>query len=292
MVGVVLLCAVAPLAAGGCSGKPSFDEGRAFELLERQCEFGPRPPGTEAHERTMLWLIESLSELTESVSVQRFTALSETSEIEMTNVIASFAPDRKERILLGAHWDTRAVAEHDPDPENRSQPIPGANDGASGVAVLLELGRLLSETPPPVGVDMVFFDGEDGGDEGGLEDWCLGSSYYASSMGDYCPRFAVVIDMIGDADLSIPRERSSSELAPQVVDLVWKAAEEAGSTSFTDDVGARIYDDHVPFLRAGVPAALVIDFDYRYWHTQADTPEHCSAASLGEVGRALVELIY
>jgi len=288
----VVVCALSLLLAAGCSRAPTFDQERAFALLERQCEFGPRPPGSSAHERMLVWLIETVDQWADEVSVQRFTALSDTGEVALTNVIASFRPDVRERVLLGAHWDTRAIAERDADPARRSDPIVGANDGASGVAILLELARLVHDAPPSVGVDMVFFDGEDGGDGGGLPGWCLGSRYYASAMGDYCPRYAVVVDMVGDADLSIPRERNSAQHSPDVVSALWEAAERAGSESFSDELGTAIYDDHVPLIRAGVPTALVIDFDFRYWHTQGDTPQHCSPESLGEVGRALVELLW
>lgn len=290
-VALLLGGALTAASLAGC-GRPVFDQSAAFELLERQCEFGPRPPGSLAHEEMKLWLIESLSSLADEVSIQRFTVLADTGRVELTNVIASFVPDARERVLLGAHWDTRAVAERDPDPANRDLPIPGANDGASGVAVLLELARLVSESPPDVGVDMVFFDGEDGGNGGGFPDWCLGSSYYVLSMGDYCPRYAVVIDMIGDADLNILREPNSVETSRDVVDSVWRAARRAGSLSFLDLPGAAMYDDHVALIRAGVPTALVIDFDYAYWHTVEDTPDKCAPESLGEVGRALVALLY
>ncbi len=288
---LVVLTLASAAVLGGCS-RPEFDQAAAFEFLERQCEFGPRPPGSPAHEETRLWLIETLQPLAERVSIQRFTVLSDTGEVELTNVIASFWPDARERVLLGAHWDTRSVADRDPDPANWDRPILGANDGASGVAVLLELARLFSVKEPRVGVDIVFFDGEDGGDGGGLPDWCMGSSYYARKMGAYCPEYAVVIDMVGDAELLIPREPNSVETSRDVVDAVWNAARRAGSEDFTDDAGTPTFDDHIALIRAGVPSALVIDFDYAYWHTLEDTPDKCSPESLGEVGRALVELLY
>ncbi len=288
---VVLFFAAAALWLGGCS-KPEFDQAAAFRLLERQCEFGPRPPGSLPHEEMKLWLIETLKPLADGVSIQRFTVLSDTGQVDLTNVIASFKPDARERVLLGAHWDTRPVADEDPDPANRASPIPGANDGASGVAVLLELASVMSKSEPRVGVDLVFFDGEDGGDGGGLPQWCMGSAYYAGAMGGYCPKYAVVIDMIGDADLSIPKEPNSVQTSRDVVEAVWDAARRAGSTSFTDDFGKPMFDDHIALIRAGVPTALVIDFDYAYWHTLDDTPDKCAPESLGEVGRALVELLY
>lgn len=276
---------------GGC-GHPEFDEASAFEFLERQCEFGPRPPGTEAHEKTAAWLSETLSDWTDHVTVQRFTVLTDTGEVDLTNIIASFRPNERERVLLGAHWDTRAVAERDPDPSNRSTPILGANDGASGVAVLLELARLMSERAPAVGVDVVLFDGEDGGNGGGFPNWCLGSAYYASSMGSYCPRYAVVVDMVGDEDLTIPREPNSARACGEVVARVWAAAKKVGSAGFEDRMGKAMFDDHVPLIRAGVPTALIIDANYAYWHTTDDIPANCSPSSLGEVGRVLVQLVY
>jgi glutaminyl-peptide cyclotransferase len=291
--GFVRVCAGLATAVllAGC-GARDFEGQAAFRYLERQCEFGPRPPGSPAHEETLAWLTEEIGRFADDVAVQRFTAVTDTGPVELANVIASFRPGERKRVLFAAHWDTRAVADRDPDPGVRSRPIPGANDGASGVAVLLELSRLMSERPPGLGVDLVFFDGEDGGDGGGLGNWCLGSRYYASRMGDYCPRFAVVVDMVGDGDLSIPRESNSWSANPEVVERVWAAAKKVGASHFVDALGTPIYDDHAPLILAGVPTALLIDFDYPWWHTLEDTPDKCSPESLGEVGRVLVELVY
>jgi hypothetical protein len=279
------------LLVAGC-GAPEFDGRSAFEYLERQCDFGPRPPGSPAHEETLSWLNSELERLADEVAVQRFSAVADTGLVELSNIIASFRPLERDRVLLGAHWDTRAVAEKDPDPANRAAPILGANDGASGVAVLLELARMMSERPPALGVDIVLFDGEDGGDGGGLADWCVGSTYYASRMGDYCPGYAVVVDMVGDRDLAIPREPNSVFASVEHVDRVWDAARRVGSTAFVDRSGTAVYDDHVPLIRAGVPAVLIIDFSYRYWHTLEDTPDKCSPESLEQVGRVLASLVY
>jgi Zn-dependent M28 family amino/carboxypeptidase len=143
-----------------------------------------------------------------------------------------------------------------------------------------------------VGVDLVFFDGEDGGKGGGFDDFCVGSTYFASRMGDYAPVYAVVVDMIGDSDLTIPVEPNSMSACPSVVRRIWEAAERVGATSFTEESGTAMFDDHVPLIRAGVPAALIIDFDYTYWHTIEDTPDKCSPESLREVGAVLAELVY
>jgi glutaminyl-peptide cyclotransferase len=287
--GLALVLAAALL--GGCS-RAEFDSARAFELLRRQCEFGPRPPGSAAHERTLRWIADTVGACADRVALQHFTVASTRGDIDLTNVIASFRPEARQRILLAAHWDTRAIADRETDPARSTEPILGANDGASGVAVLLELATLLAERRPRVGVDMVFFDGEDGGSGGGFPDWCMGSSYYAAHMGDYCPRLAVVVDMIGDRDLSILKEENSLAASPAAVERVWEAARQVGATSFKETVGTAIYDDHVPLIRAGVPAVLVIDLDYPFWHSLADTPDKCSQESLGEVGRAIAALVY
>lgn len=291
---VPVLAAVVALAAvaTGC-GRPEYDGDLAFGFLEQQCEFGPRPPGSDAHEAMREWLTGVLQGYADEVSVQRFTVRgTDGAEVALTNVIASFRIDAAERVLLGAHWDTRPVAERDPVEGNRGMAIPGANDGASGVAVLLALASMMSERSPAVGVDLVFFDGEDGGNGGGLDAFCVGSTYFASRMGAYSPKYAVIVDMVGDSDLSIPVEPNSMSSSPSAVRAVWDAAERVGSTSFTDATGTAMFDDHIPLIRAGVPTALIIDFDYTYWHTLSDTPDKCSATSLSEVGAVLAELIY
>jgi hypothetical protein len=275
----------------GC-GQPGFDGDRAFRFLEKQCAMGPRAPGSPGHAEAERWLVESLRALADDVAVQRFSVMSQGREIPACNVIACFRPEERERVLLAAHWDTRPVADLDPDPARRGEPIPGANDGASGVAVLLELATLMRERPPKVGVDIVLFDAEDGGGAGDLGGWCLGSHYYAGRLGDYCPRLAVVVDMVGDSDLSIPVEPNSLSGAPEAVAAVWKEARRAGAVAFEERAGRAMFDDHIPLLRAGLPAVLVIDAEYSAWHTHADMPGRCSPRSLEQVGRVLVGLVY
>jgi len=291
-IALVLSCVVLSGTLVGC-GRPDFDENLAFEFLERQCEFGPRPPGSQEHEEMRDWLVAELQRRADAVSVQEFTAADSTGrQYELTNVIASFHMEATERVLFGAHWDTRPVAEKDPDPAARARPIVGANDGASGVAVLLALADMMSADRPELGVDLVFFDLEDAGKAGGFSSFCLGSAHFAATMGGYAPSYAVVVDMIGDGDLSIPVEVNSAQACPDVVNRVWSAAERVGSGSFVRETGPSMFDDHIPLIQAGVPAALVIDFEYPFWHTHEDTPDKCSPQSLGEVGRVLAELVY
>ncbi len=161
---------------------PPFDRERSFADLERQVAFGPRVPGTEPHEKTRDWLNEQIRALTSHVAIQPFRGTFAGKECDMFNILVSFYPDKQSRILLCAHWDSRPDADKDPDPANHDKPVQGANDGASGVAVLLEISRIVKEYEPPVGVDIVLFDGEDGGDYGNDETWLLGSRHFAKIM--------------------------------------------------------------------------------------------------------------
>lgn len=215
----------------------------------------------------------------------------------MTNLIASFNSKESQRIFLAAHWDTRPMADRDPDPNNRNTPILGANDGASGVAVLLEIARNLSLSSPEIGVDIILFDGEDFGDEGDLDEYFLGSRIFAENSVNYKPRFGILLDMIGDAQLAIPVEGYSQEYLPHIVNKIWSTAESLGEYVFERRTGSYIEDDHKMLIEKGIPCIDLIDFAYpdeshRYWHTLEDTPDKCSPESLGSVGRVLLNVIY
>ena len=277
----------------------AFDGKRAFSFLKAQVAFGPRNPNSEGHRRCLEYLVATLRRSAETVRLQQFMEAGYNNErLLLTNVMASFQPAQRQRILLCAHWDTRPRAEHDPDPAKRSKPILGANDGASGVAVLLEIATLLKKTPPAIGVDIVLFDGEDYGEEGDLQRYLLGSQYFARNKpADYRPRFGILLDMVGDAVLEIPQEKNSLRFAPDIVDLVWKTAAQLHVHQFVAAVGEEIYDDHLPLNRVGIKTIDLIDFNYpdeshRYWHTHQDVPENCSAESLQAVGTVLTTLIY
>jgi glutaminyl-peptide cyclotransferase len=273
---------------------PSFDKDRAFVILKEQCDFGPRHPGTEGHRKVRQYLLDKLSQYTDLVKTQEFVLPNPLGgeELELTNIIASFYPRKSKRLLLGAHWDTRPIADRDPDTTLRTQPVPGGNDGASGVAVLLEMARIISQHEPPWGVDMVLFDGEDGGREEDLVGFCLGSDYFASNIGNYKPEFGIVVDMIGDRDLKLYREGHSQSYALELTDLIWSKAKDLGYSCFNDSVGYFIYDDHVPLQEAGIPAVDLIDLDYPYWHTTSDTPDKCSPESLKKIGDVLIAVLY
>jgi glutaminyl-peptide cyclotransferase len=289
---------------GSVAGLPPFDSGAAWNALEAQMAFGPRPVGTPAHEKLKDYLNTELRKTTSDVQLQQWT--DPTIHLPLTNLIARFpgkgtAPAVGGRqgpqsgapgaVFLAAHWDTRPTADYDPDPANRSKPIPGADDGASETAVLLELARVLKQNPPPVTVWLIFFDGEDYGP--GVDRMFIGSRYFAKNQPPGTPQKGVLLDMIGAADLTVPKEQTSLQRAPAVVTEVWAAARRAGhAAEFPDQTGDNIYDDHIPLLNAGIACIDVIDFTYAPWHTLADTADKCSARALGVVGDTMIAWIY
>lgn len=284
------------LAAESCSNAkkvniPPFDNIKAFEYLTRQVSFGPRVPGTKAHDDTRKWLVSILREHTPYVSVQTFRGTFGDSEVEMKNIMASFYPEKKERVLLCAHWDSRHHADRDPDSTKWTQPVPGANDGASGVAVLLEIAGVLAKVEPPAGVDIVFFDGEDLGEYGNNSTWLLGSRYFAKAMPlSYRPKYAILLDMIGDKDLTLSSDINSIDSAPHLWNRIIKHCESLGIP--VSDKKTRILDDHVPLIERGIPTVDLIDFAYPYWHTVSDTPDKCSSESLGKIGELILKILY
>ena len=273
----------------------NFNGERAFRDLTRQVEFGPRVPGTEPHRQTQAYIRSQLEILGWQVSEQRFIEILGGEEVELVNVIArpsGFDPNGK-RVILGAHYDSRPRAELDPDPSKRSTPIPGANDGASGTAVLIELGRMFASDPPPVQVEMVFFDAEDYGPL--IDRMLLGSTYYAESLKDEDLEridFGVLVDMVCDRDLSIPPEAYSVEAAPDIWAWALEVHDELGFSFMPRSGRVRVIDDHVPLIRRGVKMINLIDFSYPWWHTTEDTPDKCSAESLRKVGLVVANMVY
>ncbi len=284
-----------PLAA--CTGRDQareFNGDTALAYVQAQMAFGPRIPNTEGHRKTGDWILEQLRARADSVEVQAFTHVTVKGDtLRLRNFIGRFRPALTDRILYLAHWDTRPTAENSPNLADQRRPTPGANDGASGVAVLLGVADALRKVPPTFGVDLVFVDGEDYGDFGADKDVFIGTRYYVQHLPPAAPKplFALVFDMVGDADLQICRESYSVAAAPEVVDRVWTRAEELGfGRSFRPSVTCAVSDDHVPLQEAGIRAIDVIDFSYPAWHTTEDTIDKVSAKSLGIVGEVAVSL--
>jgi hypothetical protein len=291
-VGVVLLAAFG--CGAGAAAQGEFDGEVAFGYVEAQMAFGPRFPNSEGHRRAGDWILAQLEARADSVEVQEFSHMTVGGELlQLRNFIGRFRPDLPDRILYVAHWDTRPRADRSANLGQQRMPVPGANDGASGVAVLLGVADALVRTPPTIGVDLLFVDGEDYGQFPGA-DVLLGSRHYAATLDpSRLPLFAVVWDMVGDRDLQIYQEGNSVSGAPEVVDRVWTRADELGYGSvFRDRVGYSMTDDHIPLLEAGVRAIDVIDFDdVPWWHTTEDTIDKVSAESLKIVGDVAVALL-
>lgn len=253
-----------------------FDGQRAYADVVTQVNFGARTPGSQAHAEAQAWMEEELLRAGWQVEVQESEAMGH----PIFNLVAKRG-EAPPQIILGAHYDSRLFADQDPNPSNRSLPVPGANDGASGVAVLLELARTLPEDTPPLW--LVFFDAEDNGRIAGW-DWILGSREFVKNN-SLQPQAVVIVDMIGDAQLQIYQERNSS---PQLTAEIWAAAQALGyGDTFIPEYKFSMLDDHTPFLEAGIPAVDMIDFDYPYWHTLEDTPDKVSPQSLQIVGETL-----
>lgn len=287
---LVLLGCVADERIADAQALPTFNGDLAMVALQRQVSIGPRVPGTDTHLAARDYLVEQFGVFADSVELQSFSITDDGREIPMHNVVATFGDATQSPVMLCAHWDTRPFADRDPNPDNRNTPIPGANDGASGVAVLIELARVFDIVAPPVPVVIVLFDGEDWGKT--TADMFHGSRYYARNITPARPRYAILLDMVGDADLSIPLEPNSVKAAPDLVRDVWATAKDMGVTQFSQRVGPGISDDHILLIKAGIPAIDLIDFDYPPWHTLEDTPDKCSPESLEAVGSVIARFIY
>jgi hypothetical protein len=290
---------------GGCSSPPpapprEFDGATAFRYAEAQVAFGPRVPGTEGHRRMAAWLDSLARAKADSVLIQDWVNVTaKGARVPLHNVMMRFNPAAADRILFLAHWDTRPTADKAINPEDRNKPIPGANDGASGVAVLLGVADALRKTPSSLGVDLLFVDGEDFGSFEDSTETLLGARYYAKNQAPGPkPLFAVLFDMIGDRDLQIYQEGNSLLGAPEVVERVWEAAKIAGySKVFIAAPRHTLVDDHLPLQQAGIRAIDVIDYDYgnnnSLWHTPDDTIDKLSVQSLqavGDVGMTVIRL--
>lgn len=285
---------------------PSFNADSAYLYIQKQVDFGPRVPNTEAHRLCAEYLSNELRRFGAEVIEQRadLTAYDGTI-LKSVNIIGSFNPESSERILLMSHWDSRPFADNDKNTENHKEPVLGANDGASGVGVLLEIARQINNSKPFVGIDIIFFDAEDYGqpyfstDEEMLHSWCLGSQYWSQNphKPNYAARYGILLDMVGHKNATFAKDRISMAYASEIVDNVWKKAAAMGYADlFVDRTGGYITDDHVYVNEyAGVKSIDIIDFNngfFDHWHTVNDSPEHIDKGTLKAVGQVLLEVIY
>lgn len=289
---------------------PSFNADSAYNYVKKQLDFGPRVPGSDAHKQCANWFINFFEEKADTVYIQDFkTRLYDGKAIDGKNIIASFNPNAKKRIILAAHWDSRPFADHDPDENNWNTPIDGANDGASGVGIIMEIARLLNQNPINIGIDMILFDLEDYGAPQQLnymsnDDWALGSQYWAKHphIYNYKAYFGILLDMVGAANPKFPKEYYSQQFAAWVSNEVWRIAREIGYADyFSNEIGHPINDDHIAMNTiAKIPTIDIIHLEndsengsfYPYWHTLNDNLEQIDAKTLEMVGNVVLNVIY
>ena len=273
-----------------------FNGSAAYNYARAQFDFGPRVPGTPAAQKAGDWIIRQMRARADTVIVQSFTYTTvDGKKLPLRNILARFRPNLPDRVLYITHWDSRPVSESATTEAEKKIPVPGANDGASGVGMFVALGDVLKRTKPVVGVDLLFTDGEDYGQFGPPEvDVLIGSKYFAAHFPSpgYKPIYGVLWDMIGDKDLRIPYEMNSFQQAPEVVSRVWQTAADLGyGDVFVQESGGLITDDHVPLLNAGIHVIDVIDLTYPPHHTPYDTMDKISAKSLATVGDVATALV-
>lgn len=281
----------------------AFNADSALSYVERQTLFGPRVPNTEAHRLCGEWLAAELRRHGAEVSLQQadLTAFDGT-VLKATNIIGQYNPEADDRLLLLAHWDSRPWADNDPDPAKHKEPVVGANDGASGVGVLLETARALAARAPERGVDILFVDAEDWGDHSNDDSWAMGTRHFVEHpfRPGYAPSEAILLDMVGGQDARFPREFFSQRGAPDLLNRFWSVASASGfGDRFMQTDGGAVTDDHVQLLQAGIPAIDIIelrrDTESGFnptWHTSTDTFENIDKQTLGIVGQALLNYIY
>ena len=306
MLVILLLCLVV-----GCKGdakegsaaqtsaaatSTGFNGNAAYSYAKAQVDFGPRVPGSPAAKQAGDWIIRQMRARADTVIVQSFTyTTADEKTLPLRNILARFRPKLSERVLYLTHWDSRPISESAATEAEKKMPVPGANDGASGVGMFVALADVLKKTKPNVGVDLLFTDGEDYGQFGPPEvDVLIGAKYFATHLPSpgYKPLYGVLWDMIGDKDLRIPYEMNSFQQAPEVVSRVWQTAADLGyGEVFVQESGGQITDDHIPLLNAGLRVIDVIDLTYPPHHTPQDTMDKISAKSLATVGDVATALL-
>lgn len=288
---------------------PPFSSDSAYVYIKNQVEFGPRVPNSNEHKECAKYLAESLKRFGAQVIEQKADLVAFNRNIlHAKNIIGVFKPEAANRILLCSHWDSRPWSDHDPDPKNYNKPVDGANDGASGVGVLLEIARQISIHQPTVGIDIVFFDAEDYGApasyQGDFEDsWCLGSQYWSKNphKENYSAKYGILLDMVGAPNATFYKEEISLYYASPIVNRVWEKAQELGFNQYfiSEKCGA-ITDDHLYVNKiTGIPCIDIIHYNPNlsngfgdYWHTINDTMENIDKNTLNAVGTTLMHVIY
>lgn len=284
-------------------GVEAFYGDSAYAHVQRQVDFGPRVPGSAAHKKALDYFLATLKQYSAAVQTHSWQQTVYDEKYTFSNVIASFNPEASTRIVLCAHWDTRPRADEEEKQENRGKAIPGANDGASGVGVLLELARVMHKNPPPIGVDIVLFDAEDMGYSSDLSMFCLGSKRFAVDMPvPKRPSLAILLDLVGDKEAVFGLEESSMRAAPDQMRAIWALGASINPKVFVAEPAPGVYDDHIPLIEAGIPALDIIDREMvgnssantrkHYWHTLDDDMSNISASTLETVGKTLRLFVY
>jgi hypothetical protein len=283
---------------------PEFNADSAMAFTRVQVDFGPRVPGTAEHAKCAEWIFVKMNSYVDTVVMQEAPTTTMGKMVTMKNIFAQYKPERTERILLVAHWDTRYIADRDTDTTLRGKPIDGANDGASGVSVLLEIARTINEKDPNIGVDFLFVDAEDQGTSGGAEtSWCLGSQYWAQNVkAEYSKtvRYGILLDMVGAKGAIFPREGTSVRYASNVVEKVWSAAKELGyGAYFVNGVtGETIDDNRFIIQHAGIPCIDIVHYDPSEQdygpthHRHTDNMDNIDPATLNAVGSVVIDVLY
>ena len=274
---------------------PHFDGDVAFSYLEKQCEFGARYPGSKEHVDLKNYFIDFLEDKADSLIVYDYKINHpyQKNELTLYNILAKYNLESKNRILLMAHWDTREIADKDEKKENQSIPIIGANDGASGIAILMLLSEIFSNFPlNNIGVDLLFVDGEDMGRNGDLNNYCLGTKLFSKEISMPYYNLAICLDMVADKQPEFKMEYFSYIQAEKQLKEIWSLANSLGYSEFSKILTHPIYDDHrALYVETGIPSIDIIDFDYPYWHTLGDTVDKCSAKTLAIVGDVICEYL-
>jgi hypothetical protein len=290
---------------------PQFSADSAYFFVEKQVNFGARVPNTPAHVQCAEYLSKTLQRFGAQVIEQKIQLQAfDGKTLDAVNIVAAFQPEKTRRIMLCSHWDSRPFADQDPDPSKHNTPVLGANDGASGVGILLEIARLLAADTSDIGVDIIFFDAEDYGAPENVQvanssaTWCLGSQYWSKNphRSNYTAQYGILLDMVGAPDAVFFREYYSDYFAPNVVNKVWQKADELGfSQYFANQQGGSVLDDHLPVNQnIGIPCIDIIHYNphsrYKgfgdYWHTLKDNMQNIDRKTLNAVGVTLVNVIY